>query len=165
MKIVTVTFALCKSFVTFQLLKMGATMLYFAYGSNLWRQQMTTRCPGHIRICTGRLNGWRWIITTRGYASLLESDGDYVLGIVFELSDADVMKLDHFEGVADGNYRKEMICVDVSGQKLTCMVYIDAVSEEGKPIEEYVVRINSGIRDAGFPVEYVTRYLRPFIPE
>ena len=139
-------------------------MLYFAYGSNLWRQQMIRRCPDQREIGTGRLKGWRWIITTRGYASIVASEGDYVLGTVFELSKADVLSLDRFEGVEQGNYRKEMIIFDVEGRSLNGLVYIDLVTEEGIPKEEYITRINNGIRDAGFPDEYVTRYLRPFVP-
>jgi gamma-glutamylcyclotransferase len=139
-------------------------MLYFAYGSNLWRQQMIRRCPNHREIAAGRLSGWRWIITTRGYAGIVESEGDYVLGTVYELSEADVRNLDLFEGVAQGNYRKEMIIVDVDGRDLNCLVYIDPVTDEGKPKVEYISRINNGIRDAGLPDAYVTRYLRPFVP-
>ena len=139
-------------------------VLYFAYGSNLWRQQMTRRCPEHREIGAGCLTGWRWIITTRGYASIVMSEDDYVLGTVYELSEADLLSLDQFEGVAEGNYRKEMIEVVVDEQTLSCLVYIDPVVREGSSKQEYVARINNGIKDVGFPDEYVTRYLRPFIP-
>jgi gamma-glutamylcyclotransferase (GGCT)/AIG2-like uncharacterized protein YtfP len=139
-------------------------VLYFAYGSNLWRHQMTNRCPDHREIGAGCLTGWYWIITTRGYASIVVSEGDYVLGTVYELTESDVLSLDQFEGVAHGNYLKEMISVNVCGREMICLVYIDPIIEEGNPKEEYVVRINNGIRDAGFPDEYVTRYLRSFVP-
>lgn len=140
-------------------------MLYFAYGSNLWRRQMIERCPGHCVIGAGRLNGWRWIITIRGYAGIVVSAGDYVLGTVYELSERDVLNLDLFEGVAKGDYRREMITIDVDGRDLSCLTYIDPVVEEGRPREEYITRINNGIHDAGFGDEYVNRYLRPFVPE
>jgi gamma-glutamylcyclotransferase (GGCT)/AIG2-like uncharacterized protein YtfP len=125
---------------------------------------MTSRCPEHREIGAGCLTGWRWIITTRGYANILASEGDYVLGTVYELTEADLRNLDQFEGVARGNYLKEIISVSVEGRGICCLVYIDPVIEEGNPKEEYVVRINNGIRDAGFPDEYVTRYLRSFVP-
>lgn len=139
-------------------------MLYFAYGSNLWRQQMLGRCPEHREIGAGLLMGWRWIITTRGYASIVVSEGDYVLGTVYELSEADVRNLDRFEDVAQGAYSKEMITIEVDVRYLNCLVYIDHITDEGKPKEEYIARINNGIGDAGFPTEYVTLYLRPFVP-
>jgi len=166
MKIVTVMFAPCKFYVTFYGgMKEEEYVLYFAYGSNLWRQQMMRRCPDHREVGAGCLKGWRWIITIRGYASIVVSEGDYVLGTVYELSVADLLNLDRFEGVAQGAYRKEMIAVDVDGQELDCLVYIDPVVEAGEPKEEYIARINSGIRDAEFPEAYVTQYLRPFVPE
>jgi gamma-glutamylcyclotransferase (GGCT)/AIG2-like uncharacterized protein YtfP len=124
---------------------------------------MVERCPEHRIIGVGRIRGWRWIITTRGYASIVESEGDYVLGTVYELSTADLQNLHRFEGVEQGNYRTEMISVAVEGRDLSCLVYIDPVTEEGNPKEEYITRINRAIEDAGFPDEYVTRYLRPFV--
>jgi gamma-glutamylcyclotransferase (GGCT)/AIG2-like uncharacterized protein YtfP len=139
-------------------------VLYFAYGSNLWRRQMAERCPEHRTIGEGHLKGWRWIITTRGYASVVASGGDSVLGTVYELTEADERNMDRFEGVARGSYRKEILAVEVHGARLSCLVYIDPVTEEGLPREEYIVRINKGIRDAGFPHEYVERCLRPFVP-
>ncbi len=140
-------------------------MYHFAYGSNLWRQQMASRCPDHRLIGTGRLDGWRWIITTRGYASIVVSEGDYVLGTVYDLSDADVRNLDRFEGVARGDYDKEMIMVKQGERALDCLVYIDPVTGEGRPQEEYIARINNSIRDAGLDADYVSHYLRPFVPE
>jgi gamma-glutamylcyclotransferase (GGCT)/AIG2-like uncharacterized protein YtfP len=140
-------------------------MIYFAYGSNLWRQQMASRCPEHLEIGSGRIDGWRWIITTRGYASIVESEPDYVLGTVYELSLDDEQNLDRFEGVARGHYRKVMLVVTVDGRELNCLVYIDRVVEEGRPKAEYITRINNGIRDTGMPDEYITRYLRPFVPK
>lgn len=139
-------------------------MLYFAYGSNLWREQMIKRCPELSEIGTGLIKGWRWIVTTRGYASIVKSEADYVLGTVYELSAADLRNLDHFEGVAQGNYLKEMMLVSVAGRELNFLVYIDQVVEEGRAIEEYIARINNGIHDARLPEEYVACYLRPFVP-
>jgi gamma-glutamylcyclotransferase len=137
-------------------------VLYFAYGSNLWRKQMLARCPDYREVGTGFLRGWRWIITTRGYASIVISEGDYVLGKVYELSTADIQSLDGFEGVAKNYYRKEMIAVDANGHTLGCLVYIDQIVEEGEPKEEYISRINHGILDAGFPDEYVILYMQRY---
>ena len=139
-------------------------MYYFAYGSNLWRKQMASRCPENILIGNGRLERWRWIITTRGYASIVSSESDHVLGTVYELTKADEHNLDRFEGVAKNAYRKEIFQVDMNGAKLNCLVYIDQVVKEGYPKDEYIIRINAGIQDASLPEEYVLRYIRPFVP-
>jgi gamma-glutamylcyclotransferase len=83
---------------------------------------------------------------------------------VYELSEADVRALDGFEGVSRGCYRKEILKVDVAGRESDCLVYVDYVTEEGEPKEEYISRINNGIRDAGLPEEYVSSSLRPYVP-
>ncbi|OJD31688.1 aig2-like protein [Diplodia corticola] len=72
--------------------------LYFAYGSNLWLDQMRRRCPSSTYLGIGRLSnnsssnntstssstnpnpnpnahpnrGWRWIINERGFANVVE---------------------------------------------------------------------------------------------
>lgn len=125
---------------------------------------MRDRCPEYRETSPGRLDGWRWIITARGYASIVLSKNDYVLGAVYELSESDVRQLDLIEGVTQGHYRKETLSIKVDGEKLDCLVYIDGVVENGRPREEYIARINNGIQDAGFPDEYVIRYLRAFVP-
>jgi len=43
------------------------------------------------------------------------------------------------------------------------MTYIDFVSEEGIPKQEYIARINNGILDAGLSGEYFVHFIRPYI--
>jgi len=150
----------CNNQATFQ----EDAVLYFAYGSNLWLAQMQQRCPDHRVIGTGCLQGYRWIITSRGYASIVVSPEDQVLGVVYELSGADEQNLDFYEGVAQGSYCKQQVSLLVNGTNMDCMTYIDPVTDQGKPHPEYINRINRGIQDAGLPDQYVIRYLRYFIP-
>lgn len=139
-------------------------MLYFAYGSNLWREQMHRRCPGHRLIGPACLTGYRWIITSRGYASIIASPTDRVEGLLYELSPTDEQELDRYEGVEQSCYFKQQVTVQREGIEISCMTYIDPVSDEGTPRTEYIGRINRGIADAGLSPGYVNRYLRGFIP-
>ena len=138
--------------------------VYFAYGSNLCRKQMKTRCPNHQVIGIGVLKGYRWIISARGYANIVKSKPDEVYGIVYEISESDEHSLDHCEGVHNGKYRKEMIMIEVNGQSRECLVYIDSIKTEGNAEEKYIKRINQGICNSNLPSEYVNRYIRKFIP-
>lgn len=140
-------------------------MFYFAYGSNLWREQMFVRCPDARCLGTGRLVGFRWLITSRGYASMVRSADDTVFGTVYRLSEADERALDRYEGVAEGCYRKELVTVRVQEQLVSCLTYLDPVQTPGQPKAEYILRINSGLADAQLPEEYVTRSIRPFVPD
>lgn len=156
--------------------------LYFAYGSNLWLRQMKRRCPTSTYKGLARLRDWRWIIYSRGYANVIPSHGDEVWGMIYALPPPDEAKLDVNEGVPFF-YQKKMLNVEIwfeeaaggengdisqPGSQEEVLCYVDASRvEEAKPKEEYVHRINMGIRDArskGMPKTYVDKYLRPFIP-
>ncbi|MEO5915758.1 MAG: gamma-glutamylcyclotransferase family protein [Luteolibacter sp.] len=138
--------------------------LYFAYGSNMWIEQMKARCPEHRKIGTALLSGYRWMITTRGYASVVEAKEDEVEGVLFELSESDERSMDNYEGVADGFYHKFELPVLCNGKSQLALVYIDPITEEGPPKEEYIGRINAGLADACLSNEYVLRQVRKFIP-
>lgn len=138
--------------------------LYFAYGSNLWLGQMRDRCPDHRIVGHGILSGYRWIISSRGYANIVEATQDEVHGVVYEISESDEENLDKAEGVASGSYRKEWLKVVVNGVATSCLVYRDPTQSEGSPRDEYIRRINLGIEHAELPEDYVKNYIRKFVP-
>jgi len=51
------------------LAKIGA-MLHFAYGSNMHRAVMRKHAPSAVPLGVARLEGYRFIITADGYASI-----------------------------------------------------------------------------------------------
>ena len=150
---------------------------HFGYGSNLWIKQMDTRCPDNEPIGKGKLKGYRWIITEeRGYANIVESKGDYVLGFVYEISATDEKKLDDKEGVSIGAYTKETMTIEVSGEKYECLVYIDRNNVDDDDVNPkkracsvgcectYTDRINNGVKDSlSDEDDYVEKYIRKFI--
>jgi gamma-glutamylcyclotransferase len=136
---------------------------YFAYGSNMWDRQMGMRCPESKKLGIARLSGYRWIITTRGYANVVESTHDEVQGVLFEISDSDEVSLDKYEGVASGCYDKAKLLVMMGNQKVEALVYLDPIVEQGAPREEYIQRINAGLADAMLSDDYVAQ-VRKFIP-
>ena len=88
-------------------------MYYFAYGSNMDWPQMQRRCPTVRFVCVARLPDYRFAIARHsrlrncGTANIcMESDCE-VWGIVYDLSDRDLARLDGFE---DG-YRREKVFV------------------------------------------------------
>jgi len=140
------------------------TRFYFAYGSNLWLEQMSGRCPNHKVIGKGILKGYRWIISERGYANVVKSKPDEVHGVVYEVTESDEESLDKKEGVDRGLYRKEIIVAEIDGQSKNCLVYVDPVEQAGNPQQEYMERVNKGIIDSKLSSEYVERYIRVFVP-
>jgi len=166
---------------------------YFGYGSNLWLDQMSRRCPSSPFTGVGRLRGYQWIINARGYANITKtnSSADEVWGLIYELTPEDEERLDINEGVPEA-YEKRIINVEFwdKGTLLRdnsecrestaeipppasvegMLVYIDfkrSSGEGNKPKAEYVHRMNEGIRDAlkeGVPRSYIDRVLRAYIP-
>ena len=141
------------------------TQYYFGYGSNLSKEQMVVRCPESKYYASGTLSGYSWLINTRGYASIKPSDSDFVLGEIFTLSQQDVDYLDIYESVEEGMYLKINLSVQTSKGTIDCLVYIASDSTPGIPQEEYIERINLGIKSANLPDDYVQKAIRPFIPE
>jgi len=137
---------------------------YFAYGSNMWLAQMNSRCPGHSRVGLGILSGYRWLINRHGYATLAVAANEAVHGVIYTLTEIDERNLDAYEEVDSGLYLKQDCKVRVAEGELSCLVYIDPVSEEGAPEAAYIARINYGLRDAGLPESYVEKQIRRFIP-
>ena len=141
------------------------TQYYFGYGSNLSKEQMAIRCPESKYYASGTLSGYSWLINTRGYATIKPSDSDFVLGEIFTLSQQDVDYLDIYESVEEGMYLKSNLSVETSKGTIDCLVYIASDSTPGIPQEEYIKRINLGIKSANLPDDYVQKAIRPFIPE
>lgn len=108
-----------------------------------------------------------------------------VYGMLYMLEPPDEENLDIAEGVPDAYIKgeldiyleskdgegdgKEKGSVDVKGEVVKALVYVDEKRlGEGVCVEEYVARINRGVRDAkskGMKEWYVRKYIRPFVRE
>src|ERR1700752_1388801 len=80
--------------------------LYFAYGSNMCRAGMASRCRDAVPLGRARLDGYRYVIHVDGYATVRPAPGATVQGILWRVSARDVTALDAYEDVAGGLYRK-----------------------------------------------------------
>lgn len=131
-------------------------MIYFAYGSNMYRPQMEERCPGASAAGVGRAPGFRFRINSRGVATIVPEEGSLIFGVLWDLNEDDEKRLDGFEGVGKGNYRKEILTVDLlEGGAVRAMAYIDEIIEPGPPRADYLEKILMGAKDFGLPEEYL----------
>tara|TARA_B110000881_G_C18517979_1_gene485979 strand:+ start:207 stop:587 length:381 start_codon:yes stop_codon:yes gene_type:complete len=124
---------------------------------------MNDRCPNNSKIGIGQLSGYRWIISTRGYANVVKSSNDDVWGVIYEISIQDEAKLDGYEGVSTKCYLKENLDILIDRRIKNCLTYVDPITEIGIPSYTYSNTINEGILDSKLPEEYVEKYLRPKI--
>jgi gamma-glutamylcyclotransferase len=88
-------------------------MLYFAYGSNLDWAQMRERCPSSCFIAVAKLENHRLAFTrysdsrSGGVADLLSEEGHDAWGVVYEIDERDIGRLDKCEGFRPGRQRQK----------------------------------------------------------
>jgi gamma-glutamylcyclotransferase (GGCT)/AIG2-like uncharacterized protein YtfP len=131
---------------------------YFAYGSNMDITQMRDRCPGSGMIGKAELVGFRFIINSRGVATVVPDDSSVVCGVLWKLSEEDEARLDSYEGVEYGTYSKENFRVISTGWEteiVKALAYVAADSVEGEPGNGYMRRIIHAAEDVGLPETYV----------
>jgi cation transport regulator ChaC len=142
---------------------------YFAYGSNLDQVQMAQRCPGARLIGPAQLANHRMCFPRRSpvrgcaVASLEPHKGGVVWGVVYELEDDDLKRLDAREGYDPVNpsainryCRVDVIVHRADGEKVEAVAYV-AVPEEnpGRPSSNYLKHIVEGAVAHSFPDDYI----------
>jgi hypothetical protein len=127
--------------------------LYFAYGSNLNKEQMRHRCPAATAIGSIVLDDW--LLVFRGVADIVQSPGDKVQGAVWKLTDACEQVLDRYEGVESQMYRKVYIPIepyDFEGEMHDALlVYVMNSTGIMPPSKFYLRSIQEGYRDFKLP--------------
>jgi cation transport regulator ChaC len=90
--------------------------------------------------------------------------GDEVWGVLYRCTPEALDKMDCYEGVAAGHYRRSRVTVEVEdGQRTDAVTYVAGetfVCPEGRPSASYLERIVRGARDYGLPDTYVWRIER-----
>jgi gamma-glutamylcyclotransferase len=131
------------------------TRRYFAYGSNMDRQQMRGRCPGAVLLGTARLPGYRFIINRAGVASVVSMGCHEVLGVLWDITATDEGALDDYEGVGEGWYYKTILPLITPNGREQAMLYIACDQTEGAPHRHYMANIVAAALDFDFPATYV----------
>jgi gamma-glutamylcyclotransferase len=126
---------------------------YFAYATNLSKQQMRTRCPesqpkfiatlpNYKLVFTGWSREWRG-----GKASILSFRGGKVRGALYEVTDACLRQLDRHEA---GYARFNVTVFDEDNEPHQAVTYIKSGQlEESLPSKEYAAVIRQGYQDWG----------------
>lgn len=150
-------------------------MLYFAYGSNLDPEQMKERCPGSSVVGLAALHDYR-IAFPRfsnrwggGSASLQLAHGEIMYGVLYELTDDDLAKLDAIEGfVGPGDqhnaHDREHVTLELERpddgsipRRVRAWAYVARPAHPAPPSARYLERIRAGARHHRLPEEYIAR--------
>ena len=137
--------------------------LYFAYGSNMHRAGMAARCPRARALGVAKLKGWRFIIGTHGYASILPTAGYEVIGLLWQLEARDVAALNAYESLDSGLYMRRHLMVRQNGLARSALVYVGRASGEGRARPGYLELVLDAARDWQMPERYI-RELKRYAP-
>jgi len=95
-------------------------ILYFAYGSNLNPKRIARRCPSVITFGAARLKNYA--IAERLYADIDYRSGSVVPGVLYSITEEDLLALDAFEG-APKVYRRIWVDAECQGEIFWAATY------------------------------------------
>jgi gamma-glutamylcyclotransferase (GGCT)/AIG2-like uncharacterized protein YtfP len=131
-------------------------MFYFAYDINLNRQHMLKYCPQARALQSAVLPNYKlvfsgWSREWRGaLATIQASHGDRVAGGIYEISEADLARLDRSKGYPVEYTRIKVVVYPDTGPAIEAVTHIlTRQTESGKPSVEYLTLIQKGYRDWG----------------
>jgi len=134
------------------------TVLYFAYGSNMSTERMSSRASSAKTVGRARIPDKRLVYNKRskdgsGRANLVDSPGDEVWGVLYEVETDQLVALDRTEG---GYERQEVSVITEQGQTIQAVVYIsDQLTDTPIPYDWYKQLIVSGAREHQLPEHYI----------
>lgn len=137
-------------------------MYYFAYGSLLDDSEMKEICPGAKLVSTGCLKEHRLDFTRYsskrwkgGVADVVISKDCEVWGIVYEITDSDLKRLDKREGYPEA-YDRSMKSIETpDGTSFKAWVYtVNKKESFVPPTAKYMKIIRDASKKHDFPVSY-----------
>ena len=136
---------------------------YFAYGSNMSKQQMLRRTGSIPESLVACLKDYQLVfrpvlVGNDVFATIIPQDDAVVYGVAYRCSPASMLELDRFEGVAENCYRRASVQVTAeNGSILDCIVYIGHAfsSEASFPSSSYWDLIQTGATEHRLPNDYI----------
>jgi len=137
-------------------------LLYFAYGSNMNVKRLLSRTGSAVKWDNGMISGKKLFFNKLGQdgtgkANLIDHHGEKAFGVLFHVSEADLIKLDKFEV----GYERKILKIKSYKQG-----YIDAISYLADnsidficPSKEYIDHIIQGADNNDMGQEYI-KYLK-----
>ncbi len=120
--------------------------------------QMQQRCPGSKCLGTASLKRFAFVITARGFASIQPTAEGEVWGVLWDLTPEDETRLDEYEGVRSGCYRKQILTVERDCICFEALVYIaPPTKKRGRVNLDYAARILTGAKAHQLPENYQAR--------
>lgn len=138
-------------------------MLYFSYGSFLDSETLSKHCPKAVYKGKAILTNWEvqfnfFSRTYNGGVTGIEpAAAKLVRGVLYEVSDWELLHLDSIEGAPEGiYYRQTIYVVDESGKAVKAATY-RTTNPKGpfKPTKRYVGLMINGAKEHGLDPDYI----------
>lgn len=138
--------------------------LYFAYGSNMKTDRLTSRV-GNVKVLgAARLDNYELVFHKPSIDGSMKADAyftgvpyHFVMGVLFELNDEQLKTLDKVEGAG---YERVEIGLDLNGEHVMAHTYIARNIAEGFPYKWYLDIILEGMTEHGLPEHYIDNFKR-----
>ena len=124
-------------------------MYYFAYGSNLHKEQMMNRCPDAIPVARVKLKGYR--LEFNRVADIVEEEQAITWGAIYTVSLADIKNLDRYEGYPNLYDKIPVAVEDDKGRTYQAFAYVLTIKGLNEPSDGYYHIIKEGYRDWKIP--------------
>ena len=134
--------------------------LHFAYGSNMSRALMASRCPGAQGLGIATLLGWRFVINGEGFGSIARDRGGRVLGVLWRLGPRDLAAINAYESVATGLYVRRTLPVRSGARHTTALVYMTRQGGQGWGRPSYVDLVVRAAQEWELPEGYIESLAR-----
>ena len=116
---------------------------------------MRGHCPNAQALGCAVLEGWRFLVTTSGYASIALAPGQRVHGVLWRLTPRDLAALNAYESVDSGLYRSRVVPVSVGWRRVPALVYIGRSASVGRPRPGYLEVVLAAAEAWSLPPDYV----------
>ncbi|KAK7124238.1 hypothetical protein R3I94_018564 [Phoxinus phoxinus] len=143
--------------------------MYFGYGSNLLKERLQLKNPSAVFHSVGKIQDYRldfglWGDCTNfswhgGVASIQESEGDEVWGVVWKIDDQNLPTLDRQEQVHEGMYSPLEVKVETKDGPLLCRTYKMNNFRACPPSPQYKKVVCLGAQQNGLPQNYIEKLL------
>ncbi len=133
-------------------------MYYFAYGSNLHREQMQNRCSESVPVAKVRLKGYR--LNFNRVADIVKDEGSEVWGAVYTVSPEDIKSLDLYEGYPRFYDKLDLEVIGEGGKTYTAFAYVMTSKGSAGPSEGYYRIIEEGYRDWDLDLKFLQQALQ-----
>jgi len=141
-------------------------MLYFSYGSNMSPVRLLDRVPSAKFVGTATLKEHdlrfhKKSIDGSGKCDAYQTGNEehQIIGVVYEINEAEKPALDAKEGLNQGYDEKEVALTFLgSGKAITALTYFATkIDKSLKPYEWYKYHVLYGAKKNGLPEEYIQK--------